>query len=107
MSISILVVTQLLYEVGSDVFDDLVYYLIIGKAGVCLEIVLKMMCVKEQAVPVDTLKGIVNKLSIKELETLSSAYKTKTADASVTDTQLCCNKNSEHNKSNNNNQFTI
>ena len=71
------------------------------------ESLLKMMCVKEQAVPVDTLKGIVDKLSIKELETLSSAYKAKTADASVTDTQLCCNKNSEHNKSNNNNQFTI
>lgn len=71
------------------------------------EELLKKMCVKEASVPVVTLKGIVDKLDLNELKTLNFAYEAKEAYTPALDTQLCCNNNSEHKNSDNNNQFTI
>lgn len=71
------------------------------------ESLLKMMCVKEQAVPVDVLKGIVEKLSLQELKVLGGSYLAKEEECEALETQLNCSRCSERNNQNNNNQFTI
>ncbi len=66
--------------------------------------VLKKMCISQKGVPVETLKGIVEKLSLSELDSLSKAFVNESEHSCV---QLRLSDDKKHTKSNKNNQFTI
>lgn len=69
---------------------------------------LKYMSVHENMVSVEVLKGIVDKLSTKEIRALGTSYIEKEAQNEKLEPQLNCKRNSEKvKKSDNNNQFTI
>lgn len=69
---------------------------------------LKYMSVHENMVSVEVLKGIVDKLSTKEIRALGASYIEKEINNEKLEPQLNCTKSSKkRNKSDNNNQFTI
>ena len=70
--------------------------------------VTKAMSIAQSALDMQTIKGIVEKLSISELESLSDAYYKKSAQSAQLTVQLGCDKkNDTDNKADKNNQFTI
>lgn len=70
--------------------------------------VTKAMSVAQPTLGVQTIKGIVEKLSVTELESLSDAYYKKSAQGEKLTVQLGSNKKSgRENKADQNNQFTI
>lgn len=66
--------------------------------------VLKHMCISQKGVSVDTLKGIVEKLSLSELDSLSKAFSSQSEEAVP---QLSKSTNKNTSEKNTNNQFTI
>lgn len=70
--------------------------------------VIKAMSISQPEIDTQTLKGIVEKLSVCELQSLSDAYKKKSAKTETLTVQLGCDKKSDKaNKADTNNQFTI